>query len=71
MRLEKYIPVRPTVAMTEIMVQIMVEVIFILGTVSKEIKQGPFSTHFLVDISPKFDILLREICQGAVWNTSY
>jgi hypothetical protein len=67
MRLEKYIAVRPTAAMTEIIVQIMVEVISILGIVTREIKQGPFSTHFLVDISPKFDnVRRREICQGAV-----
>jgi hypothetical protein len=70
MRLEKYIAVRPTAAMTEIIVQIMVEVISILGIVTKEIKQGPFSMTSLVDISPKFDILRREICQGVVWNTS-
>jgi Zn-dependent alcohol dehydrogenase len=53
MRLEKYIAVRPTAAMTEIIVQIMVEVISILGIVTKEIKQGRFSMPFLVDISPK------------------
>jgi hypothetical protein len=70
MRLEKYIAVRPTAAMTEIIVQIMAEVISILGIVTKEIKQGPFSMTSLVNISPEFDILRREICQGAVWNTS-
>jgi hypothetical protein len=56
MRLEKYIAVRPTAAMTEIIVQIMVEVISILGIVTKEFKQGPFSMPFLIDISPKFDV---------------
>ncbi|KAH9047742.1 hypothetical protein EDB84DRAFT_1673401, partial [Lactarius hengduanensis] len=40
MRLEKYIDVRPTAAMTDIIVKIMVEVISILGIVTKEIKQG-------------------------------
>ncbi|KAH9061894.1 hypothetical protein EDB87DRAFT_1576227 [Lactarius vividus] len=40
MRLERYIDVRPTAAMTDIIVKIMVEVISILGIVTKEIKQG-------------------------------
>ncbi|KAH9003702.1 hypothetical protein EDB86DRAFT_2826288 [Lactarius hatsudake] len=39
-RLEKYIEVRPTVAMTDIIVKIMVEVLSILGIVTKEIGQG-------------------------------
>ncbi|KAH8977721.1 hypothetical protein EDB92DRAFT_2108475 [Lactarius akahatsu] len=39
-RLERYIDVRPTVAMTDIIVKIMVEVISILGMVTKEIRQG-------------------------------
>ena len=37
MRLEKYIKVRPTAAMTKIIVDIMVEVLSILGIVTKEI----------------------------------
>ncbi|KAH9044883.1 hypothetical protein EDB84DRAFT_1576299 [Lactarius hengduanensis] len=40
MRLEKYIEVRPTAAMTDIIVKIMVEVLSILGIVTKEIGQG-------------------------------
>ncbi|KAH9031833.1 hypothetical protein EDB84DRAFT_164236 [Lactarius hengduanensis] len=39
-RLEKYIEVRPTAAMTDIIVKIMVEVFSILGIVTKEIRQG-------------------------------
>ncbi|KAH9170741.1 hypothetical protein EDB89DRAFT_1251142 [Lactarius sanguifluus] len=39
-RLEKYIEVRPTVAMADIIVKIMVEVLSILGIVTKEIAQG-------------------------------
>ncbi|KAH9055872.1 hypothetical protein EDB83DRAFT_1091506 [Lactarius deliciosus] len=39
-RLERYIDVRPTAAMTDIIVKIMVEVISILGMVTKEIRQG-------------------------------
>ncbi|KAI9432782.1 hypothetical protein H4582DRAFT_2132092, partial [Lactarius indigo] len=40
MRLERYIHIRPTAAMTDIIVKIMVEVISILGIVTKEIRQG-------------------------------
>ncbi|KAH9178007.1 hypothetical protein EDB89DRAFT_2239725 [Lactarius sanguifluus] len=39
-RLERYIDVRPTAAMTDIIVKIMVELISILGMVTKEIRQG-------------------------------
>ena len=50
MRLEKYIAVRPTTAMMAVIVQIMVEVISILGITTKEIKEGRISRSFLVDI---------------------
>ncbi|KAI9435893.1 hypothetical protein BJY52DRAFT_1218030 [Lactarius psammicola] len=39
-RLEAYIGVRPTAAMTSIIVKIMVEVLSILGIVTKEVGQG-------------------------------
>ncbi|KAH9170735.1 hypothetical protein EDB89DRAFT_2071642 [Lactarius sanguifluus] len=39
-RLEKYVEVRPTAAMTDIIVEIMIEVISILRIVTKEIGQG-------------------------------
>jgi hypothetical protein len=45
-RLEAYIKVRPTAAMRDIIVKIMVEVISILGVVTKEIRQGQTSMHF-------------------------
>src|ERR1700761_525379 len=48
-RLEKYIKVRPTAALTDIIVQIMVEVLSILGIVTKEIGQGKLSTSFRCD----------------------
>ena len=50
LRLEKYIKVRPTVAMRDIIVKIMVEVLSILGIMTKEIGQGSMSTSFRVDI---------------------
>ena len=48
-RLEKYIYVRPSAAMTDLIVKIMVEVITILGIVTKEVGQGRISMSFLVD----------------------
>jgi hypothetical protein len=56
MRLEKYIHFRPTTAMTNIIVKVMVEVISILGVVTKEISQGRTSTAFLIDVTRKDDL---------------
>jgi hypothetical protein len=53
MRLEKYIHFRPTAAMTNIIVKIMVEVISILGIATKQIRQSPTSMTSLVDITRK------------------
>ena len=52
-RLEAYIKVRPTEAMIDIIVKIMVEVISILGIVTKEIRQGRSSMRFPIDIFPR------------------
>jgi archaellum component FlaC len=52
-RLEEYIEVRPTSAMKDIIVKIMVEVLSILGIVTKEIRQGQTSTYLTVDKSPQ------------------
>ena len=49
-RLEAYIKVRPTVAMKDIIVKIMVEVISILGIITKEIRQGRTGMRFPIDI---------------------
>ena len=48
LRLEKYIKVRPTAAMTDIIVKIMVEVLSVLGIVTKGIAQGKMSMSFYV-----------------------
>ena len=69
-RLEVYIKVRPTAAMTDIIVKIVVEVISILAIVTKEMKQGRFSMSFVVCISPESNVSRREVYQEAVWNTS-
>ena len=42
-RLEIYIGVPPTTAMGEIMAEIMVEVLIIIGMATKEVKQGQMS----------------------------
>jgi hypothetical protein len=55
-RLERYIKVRPNAALTEIIVKIMVEVLSILGIVTKEIGQGKISVSFRVDVSANIDV---------------
>ena len=42
-RLEIYTGITPTTAMTDIVIEIMVEVLTILGIVTKEVKRGRFS----------------------------
>ena len=54
-RLEKYMDVRPSAAMTDVIVKIMIEVISILGIVTKEVGQGRTSTLFLAYLFPKID----------------
>ena len=45
-RLETYTQVPPTTEMMDIIIQIMVEVLTILGVATKEIKQGRMSEYF-------------------------
>ena len=45
-RLETYTQVSPSTDMMDIMIQIMVEVLSILGIATKEIKQGRMSEYF-------------------------
>jgi hypothetical protein len=59
-RLEAYIEVQPTAAMTDIIVKIMVEVISILGIMTKEIGQGRMSMSFTLNILTKFDFRLEK-----------
>ena len=51
MRLDKYIAVRLTAAMIDIVVMLVVELISILGIATKEIGQGGHRMHFFVDIA--------------------
>jgi archaellum component FlaC len=55
-RLEAYIEVRPTEVMTDIIVKIMVEVLSILGIVTKEIGQGRMSMSSFVTICERSDL---------------
>ncbi|KAH8977714.1 hypothetical protein EDB92DRAFT_1808292, partial [Lactarius akahatsu] len=54
-RLERYIDVRPTAAMTDVIVEIMVEVLSILGMVTKEIRQGR-TKKYLKKLAGKNDV---------------
>ena len=56
MRLEKYMHFRPTAAMVDIIIKTMVEVISILGIVTKEIRQGKTSIPVIFDITQKADL---------------
>jgi hypothetical protein len=47
-RLKSYTEVPPTAAMTDVIVKIMVEILFILAIATKEVKQGRSSE--LIDI---------------------
>ena len=60
-RLEKYVDVQPSAAMTDLIVKIMVEVLSILGIVTKEVKQGRTSMSFLADLSLKPTFVQRSI----------
>ena len=50
-RIEVYTRVSPTTEMMDILIQIMVEVLSILGIATKEIKQGRLSEYLLYNIT--------------------
>jgi len=52
-RLETYTQVPPTADMMDMIIQILVEVLSILGIVTKEIKQGRMSEYFAY----KYDVV--------------
>jgi hypothetical protein len=64
-RLEIYIIIPPTTMMTDIIVQIMVEVLSVLALAMKQITQGRFSKcahHYIANGS----MCYREVCQEIV-----
>jgi hypothetical protein len=60
-RLRIYSEVRPTRAMTEFIVKVLVEVLEVLATATKEIKQGSASELTRLDISHLTDQIQRDI----------
>jgi len=65
-RLEKYIHVRPSAAMTDVMVKIMIEVITILGIVTKEVRQGRTSMSLFFILFPKIDLRAERYLKSLV-----
>jgi hypothetical protein len=57
-RLEIYTEVPPTIEMTATIIQIMVEVLSILGIATKEVKRGRISKYFLYRYSI---VLLKDV----------
>ena len=65
--MEKYTEVRPSEAMTDIIVKIMIEVLNILGIATKEIKQGRTSELSIRPQPYRFDrSSIRKISEEAV-----
>ena len=59
-RLGIYVQLPPTAEMTHIIVKVMVEVLFILAFVTKEIEQGKISKFVLDNMSFIFDLSFLE-----------
>ena len=62
-RLEIYTEVRPTKEMMNIIIQIMVEVLSILGIATKEIKQSRMSEYMLYKYATVGLTTLRKVCE--------
>ena len=62
-RLESYTEVRPTPAMTDIIVKILVEVLSILALTTKEIRRGQASEWI-----PSDPLLLTDACLEKYWK---
>ena len=71
-RLDSYTEVQPTVAMTDVIVKMMVEILSILAIATKEIKQGRSSKITYVN---KFNCswltFCRKICEQSIWPERY
>jgi hypothetical protein len=59
-RLESYTEVRPTDAMTDVIVKIMIEVLSILAIATKEIKQGRSSRSINIHELPFAYLFFQE-----------
>src|SRR5229473_1767702 len=67
-RLDIYTRVSPTREMIDIIVKIMVEVLSILGIVTKEMKQGCISVSFLYNRLLLIKKAVRKIPEEADWK---
>ena len=65
-RLEVFTEVRPTEKMMDIIIQIMVEVLSILGIALKKIKQGRIGGHFGTSMRPMTETMFRKILEQAI-----
>ena len=61
-RLDIYTEITPTMALTEILVKILVELLFTLALATKQIQQGRASEFILIDALPNSS-QRREICK--------
>ena len=60
-RLEVYMTIPPTTVMTDIIVQIMVEVLSVLALATKQIKQGRFSKCAITYRLPRLNVTQRSL----------
>ena len=65
-RLEIYTALPSTMEMMDIIIQIMVEVLSILGIATKEIRQGQMSKYFYTNTKMPTKGCFRKICEDAV-----
>ena len=66
-RLDVYTGVPPTNEMTELIIQIMAEVLSILGIATKEIKQGRMSEYFPYGCEIVDRKMIRKVCEETDW----
>jgi hypothetical protein len=62
-RLEIYTGISPTTAMTEMVIEIMVEILAILAIATKEVKRGRFSELISRRLRLLTNMLFREVYQ--------
>ena len=71
-RLDSYTKVQPTVAMTDVIVKMMVEILSILAIATKEIKQGQSSKSIYMNkLNCSWLTFCRKICEQFTWPEGY
>ncbi len=66
-RLDVYTTVPPTNEMMDLIIQIMAEVLSILGIATKEINQGRMSKYFPYNCDIVDRKMIRKICEETDW----